>query len=79
MIATPANRNATAGATTAGAMTLVRTAAPLTPDPPTAASIAPITPPISACDELEGSPQPHVIRFQAIAPISPANAIVSVT
>ena len=79
MIATPANRNATTGATIAGITTLVRIAVPLTPDPPTAASIAPTTPPINACDELDGSPRPQVIRFHAIAPISPAKAIVSVT
>src|ERR1019366_3329729 len=33
---------------------------------------APAYPPISACEELVGSPHPHVIRSHAIAPISPA-------
>src|SRR5438270_13470402 len=49
------------------------------PAPPTAASRAPTTPPIRACDELDGRPKYQVIRFHAIAPTSPANAIVSVT
>src|SRR5947208_12358724 len=38
-----------------------------------AASAAPTSPPISACDDDEGSPKYQVIRFQAIAPISAAN------
>jgi hypothetical protein len=38
---------------------------------PTAAHAAPTRPPISACDELEGSPNHHVISFHAIAPRSP--------
>src|SRR5919112_1910877 len=33
------------------------------------------TPPISACEEEEGSPKYHVARFQAIAPIRPAKTI----
>ena len=39
----------------------------------------PTTPPISACDELDGSPKYHVIRFQAIAPTRPAKTTVGVT
>ena len=35
-----------------------------------AASAAPTSPPISACEDDEGSPKYQVIRFQAIAPIS---------
>ena len=45
---------------------------------PLAANAAPTTPPISACDELEGSPKYHVTRFQVIAPISPAKITVVV-
>src|SRR5215210_5408605 len=45
---------------------------------PFATSIAPTIPPISACDELDGSPKYQVVRFQAIAPTSPANTISSV-
>ena len=38
---------------------------------PSATSTAPTIPPMSACDELDGSPKYHVIRFQAIAPDQP--------
>ncbi len=75
----PATTNARTGAISAGINTLPNSPAALTPLPPTAASIAPTTPPISACDELDGSPNIQVIRFHVIAPISPANAIISVT
>ena len=79
MIRIPATANALTGAIRAGTTTLSSTPLPLTPPPPTAASMAPITPPIRACDELDGRPYIHVIRFQAMAPSSPAKAIVSVT
>ena len=36
-------------------------------------------PPISAWLELDGSPKNHVIRFQVIAPVSPASTMSSVT
>jgi hypothetical protein len=36
----------------------------LTALPPAAARVAPITPPMSACDELDGMPNSQVIRFQ---------------
>ena len=39
---------------------------------------APISPPNSACDELEGSPTSHVSRFQMIAPSSPAKTMGAV-
>src|SRR4051795_653001 len=42
---------------------------------PPDASVAPTIPPISACEEDEGSPTHHVARFQAIAPIRPANTM----
>ena len=45
---------------------------------PWATSIAPTMPPMSACDELDGSPKYHVIRFQAIAPTSPPNTTSNV-
>ena len=35
-------------------------------------------PPINACDELDGSPNHQVMRFQAIAPITAASTVVSV-
>ena len=46
---------------------------------PSATNTAPTIPPISACDELDGSPKYHVIRFQAIAPTRPANTARSPT
>src|SRR5580658_7022691 len=47
--------------------------------PPAAASVEPITPPMSACDELDGMPRSQVSRFQMIPPHSPAATTVSVT
>src|SRR5690349_9547122 len=40
---------------------------------------APEYPPISACDELVGSPSHHVMRSQTIAPDSPARITYGVT
>ena len=51
----------------------------ITASKPAAATAEPTTPPISACEELEGRPKDQVIRFQAIAPISPAKTTVGVT
>src|SRR4029079_6651018 len=47
-------------------------------DGPLATNAAPTTPPISACEELDGSPSHHVARFHAIAPMSPAKTTVVV-
>ena len=44
----------------------------MTASGPSATNAAPTTPPISACEELDGSPKYQVMRFQAIAPIRPA-------
>ena len=55
-ITPPATANAATGATSAGMTTLVSRPPNFTPPAPTAASIAPMMPPISACDELEGRP-----------------------
>src|SRR4051794_10872873 len=41
--------------------------------PPEANNAAPTSPPNSACDEDDGSPKYQVMRFQAIAPTTPAN------
>src|SRR5207244_1759918 len=38
-------------------------------------SAEPTRPPISACEELEGSPNHQVRRFQVIAPISAASTV----
>ena len=51
----------------------------LTALPPAAAIVEPITPPMSACDELDGMPNSHVSRFQMIPPARPAATTVSVT
>src|SRR5205085_4689904 len=52
---------------------------PLTAEKPCAAMTEPTSPPISACEELEGRPKYQVIRFQVIAPTRPANTTVVVT
>ena len=44
---------------------------------PTEIRIAPIKPPISACDELEGIPNHHVNKFHVIAPINAAIIVFS--
>ena len=67
----PPTTNASTGAITAGIRTLPTTPSPSTASAPAAANAAPTTPPISACDELDGSPKYQVIRFQAIAPTRP--------
>src|SRR3954471_14888504 len=45
---------------------------------PFAASIEPTTPPIKACEELDGRPAHQVTRFQTIAPTRPAKITVNV-
>src|SRR5690348_17739838 len=50
-----------------------------TAEPPAAASVEPITPPMSACEELEGMPKSQVIRFQMIPPARPAATTGNVT
>src|SRR3954451_21308647 len=64
-------QKASTGAISAGISSFETTASPETAPVPAAAIEAPITPPISACDELEGSAKYHVARFQMIAPIKP--------
>ena len=60
------------GATIAGTITLpMMPSSKNTASGPSATKTAPTIPPISACEELEGSPKYQVIRFQAIAPTSP--------
>src|SRR3954447_15018292 len=77
-IATPATTNASTGEISAGTITLASRPLPSIAADPSAANAAPTTPPISACDELDGRPSHHVARFHAIAPISPANTTVVV-
>src|SRR3954471_19907308 len=79
MIATAAAVNARTGATAAGTRTFSTMPSTFTASGPSATNAAPISPPISACDELDGRPAHHVARFHAIAPTSPANTTVVVT
>src|SRR4051794_14454425 len=74
----PATVKASIGAITAGTTTLPSNPFPSIADAPCAINAAPTTPPISACEELAGSPKYHVRRFHPIAPIRPANTIVMV-
>src|SRR2546421_708537 len=69
---------AIAGAARAGMTTLCARPCQSTPFSPDCTSAAPTRPPISACDELEGSPNHHVSRFQAMAPKSAASRVWSV-
>src|SRR3954452_780313 len=66
---TSASRKPTTGDSTIATSVLV---SPLhtTADRPAFANPAPTSPPISACELLEGMPSPQVIRFQTMAPIS---------
>src|SRR3954471_9998006 len=75
----PATTKASTGATSAGTSTLPTRPSQLTSSGPLATSVDPTTPPISACDELEGNPAYQVTRFQTIAPTRPAKITVSVT
>src|SRR3954471_14494150 len=71
----PATSMASGGAISAGTMTFSTRPDPLTALDPSATNAEPTTPPISACEDDEGSPNRHVARFQAMAPIRPANTI----
>lgn len=74
-----ATRPATTGASSAGTRILLTTPsdpfAQMTPLVPSAAIVAPMSPPKRACDELDGMPKSHVARFQRIPPTSPAKTI----
>src|SRR4249919_501937 len=63
---------------TAGIRTFPTSPSTSTASGPAAATAEPTTPPINACEELEGRPKYQVIRFQEIAPINPAKTIVGV-
>src|SRR5919201_621179 len=68
---------AIAGAASAGMTTLCAIPCQRTPFEPDWTSAAPTRPPISACEELDGRPNHHVRRFQAIAPARLATAAMS--
>ena len=65
----------TSGEATIGMRTFSTIVSQCTPAP--AAMAAPTRPPMSACEEDDGSPKYHVIRFQVIAPSNPASTITS--
>src|SRR5688572_22830379 len=66
------NVNPSSGDTTMNATVLAMPA--VTSEPvPALAIAAPTSPPMSACDELDGNPYHHVITFQAMAPVSAPN------
>ncbi len=64
------------GAATAGISTFEVMPLQLTPAVPSAARPAPIRPPKSACDELDGMPNSQVSRFHRMPPMRPAKMIV---
>src|SRR6478672_5378583 len=66
------------GAMTAGIRILLRMPSPRIALDPAAANAAPTTPPMSAWDELDGSPKYQVMRFQEMAPMRPAKTTVGV-
>src|ERR671923_1090563 len=73
-IDSPATAKASVGATSAGIITFPRTPSlKKMASAPSATKTAPTIPPISAWDELDGSPKYQVIRFQAIAATRPPN------
>src|ERR1700742_3539169 len=72
-------RPATIGDSPAGMMTFSNNPCHCTAWPPAAAIVDPTTPPISACDELDGMPKYQVSKFQIIPPARPANTTVNVT
>src|SRR3954452_16040571 len=71
-------RAASTGETTAGRTTLFTTVEKSIAPAPPATHAAPIRPPNSAWDELEGSPSSQVTRFHTMAPISPAKMTTGV-
>src|SRR5437868_5824074 len=75
---TNAPPKAIAGAASAGMTTLCAMPCQRTPFSPDWTSAAPTRPPINACDELDGNPNHHVKRFQAIAPSSAAITVCCV-
>ncbi len=78
-VPTAATAIATSGARTAGMSTFATTPDIRTADAPPDTNAAPTTPPISACEELDGRPRYQVSRFQVMPPINPAKTTVSVT
>src|SRR6476620_3758462 len=65
--------NAIVGAQTAGMTTLWATPCQRTPSSPAWATAAPMSPPIRACDDDDGTPNHHVIRFHVMPPSKAAS------
>src|SRR3954471_15155664 len=78
-MAMPATAKASVGAISAGMRTFSTMPSPRIASGPEATNTETTMPPMSACDDDEGRPNHHVARFQAIAPIRPANTTVGVT
>jgi len=65
------------GERNAGTTMLDRTRVQSTPmENPRPAIAAPMSPPNSACEELDGSPRSQVSRFQMMPPTRPAKTMV---
>src|SRR4051812_45178268 len=75
----PATTIASTEATSARITTLESRPSNCTPPAPTATNVATTNPPMTAGELEDGRPKYHVARFQAIAPIRPANTICGVT
>jgi hypothetical protein len=75
-VPTAAIAQAMAGERKAGTMTFAMIPPQLTPAVPMPARPAPISPPKSACDELDGRPSNQVTRFQRMPPTRPAKMII---
>src|SRR5579862_2476101 len=72
-VPTAATRAAITGDRMAGMMTFDTRPDHKTAEPPAAASVAPMTPPMMACEELDGMPNSHVSRFQMMPPARPGH------
>ena len=68
-----------AASRSSGRMILSTTPLQMTPPTPALAIMAPMRPPKSACDELDGMPKYQVMRFQTTAPTRAARTTGSVT
>ena len=70
-MALSATTPATTGESASGSSTLPATVEKLIAPVPANTHVAPIRPPNSACDELDGRPRSQVTRFHRIAPTRP--------
>lgn len=68
-----------AGETTSGTSTLPTSALQPKASTPACATTAPASPPMSACELLDGMPNHHVMMFHVEAPMSAASTTACVT